>query len=128
MTKHVNVPDDAYPDTYHIERHDDHKVDAHTSARRGKLPVLLNKMPVEGSKLLHCNKTENHNSEHGCQNKGDLSRDDGEKEGLQFGLSFLPNGTIPLVSWELNQQPPSTVKQPSSVLSYSPLPHFLLIK
>lgn len=74
------MPDDACPDTHHVERHDDHKVDADTGARSGKLPVLLHKIPVEGSKLLHRNEAENHHSKHGCQNEGNLSRDDGERK------------------------------------------------
>lgn len=57
--------DDACPDTHHIKRHDYHEVDADASARRSKLPVLLDKVPVEGGKLLHCDETENYNSKHG---------------------------------------------------------------
>lgn len=79
-TEYANMTDDACPDTHHIERHDDHKVDADTSARRGKLPVLLNKMPVERGKLLHRNETENHHRKHSCQNEGNLNKDDGEKK------------------------------------------------
>lgn len=71
--------DDVCPSTHHIERHDDHKVDADTGARGGELPVLLHKIPVKGSKLLHRNKAENHYSKHCCQNEGNLSRGDGEK-------------------------------------------------
>lgn len=76
----VNMPDDACPDTYHVERHDNHKVDADTSARYGKLPVLLHKLPVEGSKLFHYNETENHHSKHSCQNEGNLKREMVERE------------------------------------------------
>lgn len=74
----INVPDEACPDTHHIERHDDHKVDADSGARGGKLPVLFHKLPVEGSKLLHHNQTENHHGKHGCQNQGNLSREEAE--------------------------------------------------
>lgn len=74
-TVHVNGPDDACQDTHHIQRHDDHKVDADTSARGGKLPVLLDKIPVEGSELLHRYETENHHSKHGCQDEGNLGRE-----------------------------------------------------
>lgn len=70
--------DDACPDTHHVQRHDDHKVDADAGARRGKLPVLFHKMPVEGSKFLHGNETENHHSKHSCEDEGDLSRATGE--------------------------------------------------
>lgn len=78
------MPDDACPDTHHIERHDDHKVDADTSARGGKLPVLLHKIPVEWSELLHRNETENHHSKHGCQDERNLGRamkERGERKG-----------------------------------------------
>lgn len=68
------------PDTHHVERHDDHEVDADTGARGGELPVLLHKLPVEGGELLHHNETENHHGKHGCENEGNLSRDEGEKE------------------------------------------------
>lgn len=106
-TDNVNMPDEACPDTHHIERHDDHKVDADTSARGGKLPVLLQKLPVEGSKLLHRDETENHHSKNSRQNQGNLSRGDGEGSagegmmdevenwvirnllGLQFGLQMF---------------------------------------
>lgn len=74
----------ACPDTYHIERHDNHKVDADTSARGGKLPVLLHEIPVEGGKFLHCNETENHHSKHSCQNEGNLNSD--KEEGTTFVL------------------------------------------
>lgn len=74
------MPDDACPDTHHIERHDDHEVDADAGARGGKLPVILHKIPVEGSKLFHGNETENHHREHGSQNEGNLKSGDEEKE------------------------------------------------
>lgn len=79
------MPVAACPDTYHIERHDNHKVDADTSAGGGKLPVLLHKIPVEGGKFLHRDETENHHSKHGCQNEGDLIRD--KEEGTTFVLA-----------------------------------------
>lgn len=78
----VNVPDDACPDTHHVERHDDHEVDADAGARGGELPVLLHKIPLDSSKLLHCEDTENHHGKHGGQDEGYLSRDDGEKRML----------------------------------------------
>lgn len=68
------MPDDACPDTYHVERHDNHEVDADASAGGGKLPVLLHKIPFERSELLHCNETENHHSKHSCQDEGNLNR------------------------------------------------------
>ena len=81
---YVNVPDDACPDTHHIERHDDHEVYADTSARRGKLPVLLNEIPVEGSELLHRNETENHHGEDSRQDEGNLSKRMMEKGGVHM--------------------------------------------
>lgn len=56
----------------HIERHDNHEVDADSSARGGKLPVLLYKLPLEGGKLLHGDEPENHHSKHCRQHQGDL--------------------------------------------------------
>lgn len=82
-TVHVHVPEDACPDTHHVERHDDHKVDADASARGGKLPVLLHKIPVEGGELLHGDETENHHSKHGRQNEGDLSQGDDKEKNAQ---------------------------------------------
>lgn len=73
LLKFECAPDDVGPpDTHHIKRHDDHKVDADASSRGGKLPVLLHKLPVKRDKLLHGNETENHHGEHGCQNQGNL--------------------------------------------------------
>lgn len=63
---------DERKDTNHIQRHDDHKVDADSSAWGGKLPVLLHKLPLEGSKLLHGNEPKYHHGKHGCQNQRDL--------------------------------------------------------
>lgn len=82
------MPDDTCPDTHHVERHDDHKVDADTSARGGKLPVLLHKIPVERSELLHRDEAENHHGKHGCQNEGNLGRDDGG-EGSTEGMMYV---------------------------------------
>lgn len=63
---------DQRKDTNHIQRHDDHEVDADSSAWGGELPVLLHKLPLEGSKLLHGNEPEHHHGKHGCQDQRDL--------------------------------------------------------
>lgn len=76
------------PATHHIERHDDHEIDADAGARGGKLPVLLDKVPVEGGKLLHGDEAENHHGKHGRQNQRDLSvRRDEEVGSRMRGVS-----------------------------------------
>lgn len=65
---------EASADTYHIQGHDDHEIDADASAGGGKLPVLLHKIPADGGKLLHRNETENHHGKHGSQYQGNLHR------------------------------------------------------
>lgn len=80
LTVCADMPDDARPDTYHVERHDDHKVDADTRSRCGELPVLLHIIQFEGSKLFHCNQTENHHSKHSRQDEGNLRG--GKEEGV----------------------------------------------
>lgn len=69
------------PATHHIERHDDHEVDADAGAGGGKLPVLLDKVPVEGGELLHGDEPKNHHGKHGRQDQRNLSRrEEGEGE------------------------------------------------
>lgn len=78
-----SVSDEAPADTYHIEGHDDHEIDADASAGGGKLPVLLHKIPANGGKLLHRNETENHHGKHGGQDEGNLKRE--KMEGCDGG-------------------------------------------
>lgn len=69
------MPSGAGPDTHHVERHNDHEVDADAGARCGKLKVILHKVPVDGSKLLHGDESENHHGKHGGQNERNLDRE-----------------------------------------------------
>lgn len=85
MTFRVNAPGEARPDTYHVERHDDHEVDADAGAGGGELPVLLHKVPVEGGELLHGDETENHHGKHSCQNQRDLNKREVGRRGALGG-------------------------------------------
>lgn len=61
------------PNTYHVEGHDDHEIDAHARAGGGELPVLLHEIPIDGGELLHGNETENHHGKHGGEDEGNLN-------------------------------------------------------
>lgn len=77
MSRWFDCACEASAETYHIEGHDDHEIDADTSAGGGKLPVLLHEIPVDGGKLLHRDETENHHGKHGGQDEGNLNRFNG---------------------------------------------------